>query len=402
MEIFREFIRQIVILFLEVSPYLLLGMIIAGLIHLFIGREFISNQIGKGGVSSVVKATLLGIPLPVCSCGVIPIVSSLEKEGAHRSSLMSFLVSTPTTGVDSILATYSLMGPLFALFRPLAAAVAGVSLGLLDFFFEGEYKEKPKPAPHAHSLLHPLFKLREFFRYSFLEVPQDIGRALLIGIVIGAAITAFLPQEWFSGLRPPYDFIASLFLSIPLYVCSTGSIPVAVSLIEKGFSPGAGLIFLIAGPATNAVTLAFVYSKMGKRSFYLYLFNLIIVSLLMGILFNYLWLSFGADQRLLTGAGKMLPLAVKTVSAAVLLLLVLNGLRRKMVCPVNISADLRIAVPDIHCQHCRSVLESKLGELSGLRSVFVDVNKKSVNINGRIDREQALRLIREAGYHPRE
>ena len=121
MAIIINFFKECVYLWLEMAPYLLFGMSVAGLLHVFLGQDIISRHLGAGGIKSVVKATLLGIPLPICSCGIIPVASSLEKEGAHKSSILAFLVATPTTGVDSILATYSLLGPLFAIFRPLAA-----------------------------------------------------------------------------------------------------------------------------------------------------------------------------------------------------------------------------------------------------------------------------------------
>lgn len=324
MNMITSFINEFIALWLEISPYLLLGMFISGLIHIFLGKDFIVRHLGGGGIWSVFKATIFGIPLPVCSCGVIPLASSLRREGAHKSSILAFLVATPTTGVDSILATFSLMGPLFMLFRPLGALLAGMAVGTFDFYFEKEDSaqvisivDEPKKSISMRE------KLRGMFRYAFIVVPRDIGKWLIVGTLLGALIAVIVPQELVTEyLKSPLDYFGALVLGIPLYVCATGSIPIAVSLMAKGFSPGAALIFLIAGPATNAITLSFVKASLGNKSFWVYLLTIIIVSLFIGIGFNFLWGLLGNDIRLVTGMGKMLPLWFKSVSGVVLAVLV--------------------------------------------------------------------------------
>ncbi|MFH2138008.1 MAG: permease [Candidatus Omnitrophota bacterium] len=403
MQIAINFLKEILSLWLEVSPYLLLGMVFAGLLHVFLGKEFITRQLGKAGIGSVIKATLLGIPLPVCSCGVIPVVSSLRKDGAHKSSILSFLVSTPTTGIDSILASYSLLGPLFALFRPLGAALAGIILGVLDYIIEGKDEQQKAIPEHDHPKLHIVFRGKEFLRYCFLEIPQDIGKALIIGIVAGGAISAFIPQELFSQyVSFPFDFIVALVIGIPLYVCATGSIPVAVTLIQKGFSPGAGLVFLIVGPATNAITLSFVRAKLGKKSFYLYLITIIVVAVVLGFVFNYVWATLGEDSRLVTGGGKMLPEQVKIICGLIMAVLIGNGLRKEKTCSGLLNPDLEIIVPDMDCDHCKITLENKLKELDGITAVHIDIPQKSVKITGKIDKQLVINKIIESGYTPQK
>ncbi len=401
MSIITNFFKESISLWLEVSPYLLLGMTFAGLLHVLIGKAFISRQLGKGGLSSIVKATAIGVPLPVCSCGVIPLAASLRKDGAHKSSVLSFLVSTPTTGVDSIFATYSLMGPLFAIFRPLGALIAGIFLGSLDYIVEGR-KEKPAVIPeHAHHKMKPSHRVREFFRYSFREIPEDIGMWLIIGTLLGGAIAAFIPKEIFSQyVFFPFDFLIALVIGIPLYVCATGSIPIAASLIAKGFSPGAALVFLIAGPATNAITLSFVRVKLGKKSFNLYLLSIILVSLLLGLLFNFVWVKLGANPNLIMGAGQMIPFSVKAVCAFILLGLIAPSLFKRKT--HAIPQGIEVEVPDIHCAHCKVVLEASLAELEGVEEVFVDVAKKKVHLSGAADRKNIIDKIKKAGYHPKD
>lgn len=400
--IFINFFNETLNLWLSVSPYLLLGMFIAGLLHVFLGQAFISRQLGRPGFWSIIKATLLGIPLPVCSCGVIPLANSLEKDGAHKSSILAFMVSTPTTGVDSILATYSLMGPLFAIFRPLAALVEGLSLGLIHYFTGGG-KETPKiSAAHSHKPETIHFKISEVFRYAFFEMPQDLGRWLILGTILGGAISAAIPQDLLSKyFFFPLDFIAALAVGIPLYVCATGSIPIAVSLMAKGFSPGAALVFLIAGPATNAITLSFVRVKMGRRAFWVYLSGIVIVAVLMGLIFNFLWLVLGQKPELISGAGAMLSYEIKLISAIILFTLIAIAFLKQK--PVGqFIAEVDIAVPDIHCPHCRETLEKKLRPLEGVEEIFVDLGNKTVKIRGGASKELIISKIKEAGYHPVE
>jgi len=323
MHILAAIIRETVSLWIAMAPYLLVGMMVAGMLHLFLGKAFISRHLGSPGIASVIKATVLGIPLPVCSCGVIPLASSLQKEGAHRSSVLSFLVSTPATGVDSIFATYALMGPLFAIFRPLQALVAGIATGLADLLF-GKRVDQPSAVPdHSHAPVAGTHRLREFLRYSFIGIPGDIGLWLVVGTLIGGIITAMVPQSLVTRyVAFPFDFAAALLFGLPVYVCATGSIPIAASLIDKGFTPGAGLIFLIVGPATNAITLSFVRARMGARSFWLYLTVIIVTAVLFGLAFNALWSFFGSSRALITGGGAMLPVWLQNASGVALLALV--------------------------------------------------------------------------------
>jgi uncharacterized protein len=399
MNTFSNIIKESANLWLEVSPYLLFGMFVAGLLHIFLGKDFISRHLGRGGFLSILKATLFGIPLPVCSCGVIPLASGLRKDGAHKSSVLSFLVSTPTTGVDSIAATYSLLGPLFMVFRFLGSLFAGLTVGIFDYMFEGHLEKKePKPY-HQHAKIPVSFKLSKLLSYSFLEIPRDIGKWLIFGTVIGGVIAAVIPEDIFLHfLSFPKDFAIALLIGIPLYVCATGSIPIAVSLIAKGFSPGAGLVFLIVGPATNAITLSFVRTKLGKRSFYIYLTSIVFVAVLLGLVFNYVWAHLSGDTLLLTPAGKMIPLIFKKISGIILFgIIIFSFMKRK---GLQFAADLEIIVGDIHCGNCKISLESSLKKVDGIEAVRVDEENKKIAVKGSITQDALCAVIREAGYHP--
>jgi uncharacterized protein len=401
MEIITSILRESAYLWLEISPYLLFGIFFAGLLHIFLGKGFIYRHLGRGGLLSIVKATLFGIPLPVCSCGVIPLAAGLRKDGAHKSSVLSFLVSTPTTGVDSIAATYSLLGPLFTLFRFLGSFICGLAVGFFDYIFEGRL-EKTVPRPlHKHPAAGNTFRLKRLLLYSFIEIPRDIGKWLIFGTFLGGAIAALIPADLFMNyLSFPRDFLVAIMLGVPLYVCATGSIPIAVSLIAKGFSPGAGLVFLIVGPATNAITLSFVRTKLGRRSFYIYLISIVTVAAMLGLVFNYLWQGFALKGSLLAGGGQMLPFSAKRLSAIALLIIIGAAVLRKQ--KPAFAADLVVSVPDIHCAHCRISLEGYLKKIGAVDAVRVDEDKKTISVEGKASRQAILKAIREAGYHPAE
>lgn len=393
------FASETIHIWLEMSFYILIGLFCAGLLHVFVSKDFIARQLGRGGIASVIKATLVGIPLPVCSCGVIPLAQSLKKEGAHRSSVISFLVSAPATGIDSILATYSLLGPLFAIFRPFADLCTGIVAGTVDYILGGKHEKDTVNVPHIHQKTSTVYKAQEFVRYSVTELPQDIGKWLVIGTVVGGAITAMIPRQLFERFFSyPFDFLAALGVGVPLYVCATGSIPIATSLIQKGFTPGAALVFLITGPATNIVTMAFIRSQFGKKAFYIYLFSLVVVSVVLGLLFNFLWGLFGNDVKLISGAGKALPGSLKAVSGIILLCIIARvWVQQRGMC--QNGSVLRLRLSDLHCGSCKMVIEERLSKLPGVEKVSVNVRHKIVEISGSASLEDVRRTIEEAGYH---
>ncbi|RLA78387.1 MAG: hypothetical protein DRG33_05585, partial [Deltaproteobacteria bacterium] len=191
MKVLEVFLHETVSLWMDMAPYLLLGMFIAGMLHLVMREDFISRHLGQSSPAAVLKATLLGIPLPLCSCGVIPVAASLRRDGASKGATMAFLVSTPTTGVDSVLATYSLLGPLFALFRPLAALMSGLVVGGLSLLVEGDGKEMGKRAALRAQGIGS--RLKGALRYGFVDLAREIGGWLLFGVLVGGAISTVLP-----------------------------------------------------------------------------------------------------------------------------------------------------------------------------------------------------------------
>ncbi len=296
----------------EMSPYLLLGFLIAGLMHAFIPGKLFTRYLSGTSFRSVINAALFGIPLPLCSCGVIPTAMSLRKEGASKGAAVSFLIATPQTGIDSILATFSLMGLPFAIIRPIAAFVTALFGGqMVNTFASDEtmpedntanahhhccccHEEESKHEEHHDCCCHAeketiAHKLKEAFEYGFGEIMEDIGKWLVVGIVV-AALISMIPSNWFSIFQGNTfaSILLVLVLSIPMYLCATGSIPIAVALMLKGLTPGAALVMLMAGPASNMASIMVIGKKLGRRTLITYLCSIIFGAIACALIIDFL------------------------------------------------------------------------------------------------------------------
>ena len=396
-DLFANVMKQIWDFTLIVSPWLILGFLFSGLIHAFIGEKFIRQHLGGGGFSPVLKATLFGIPLPICSCGVIPLSAGLRNDGASKAATMSFLVSTPTTGIDSIFVTYAFLGATFAILRPLSALVGGLLVGALIILLVKEKTDKrdfqPVPA-HAHSLKD---RLKDGFNYGFGVLPEDIGKTVLWGILIGGALSALLPQDISQVYlsNPVIAYPLMLAISIPLYVCAIGSVPVAAAMMSKGLVPGAALAFLIAGTATNAVTIAFVAKKFGKRILIIYLVSIVFLALISGILLDSLLGGVVAKDMLFKG--RELPYFLKLVSTVLFVGLVIKSFWKKKGEKIK-EVKYTFHVPDMECKHCQMTLQQALKEMPGVKNVEVLLGEKLVKVDGDVDETTIRKQLEKAGY----
>jgi uncharacterized membrane protein YraQ (UPF0718 family) len=309
----------------EMSPYLLFGFFMAGILSVLISQQFVERHLGGRGIWPLVKASIFGVPLPLCSCGVIPVSMSLRKHGASKGSTVSFLLSTPQTGMDSVFVTLSLLGPLFAIFRPLAAFVTGIVGGaLVDVFGYNAEEDSPIPPKCSDECCGGAEnnkKIARGLKYGFVTLPRDIGKAMLVGLVAAAVISVLVPDDFLAeklgmgkGLLP---MVVMMILGIPVYVCATASVPVAAVLILKGLTPGAALVFLMTGPATNAASFATIWKILGKTTAITYLATVAGCALLGGIILDYI--AVGVDFEIVARPGWMLPPIVKHMSAVVLL-----------------------------------------------------------------------------------
>ena len=292
--------KEVLSLINEMSPYLLLGFFFAGVMHAFIPGMVYNRYLGGKGFKSVFYGALFGVPLPLCSCGVLPTAMSLRKQGASKGATASFLISTPETGVDSIIATYSVLGLPFAVIRPVAAFCNAIMGGWLINKFGDKDEVVPVGASATTCCCHHkqeethhegfLGKMREALRFGFVEMIEDIGKWLVIGLVIAGLITVFVPDEFFALFRgnTQLSMLLVLCIAIPMYICATGSIPIAVALMMKGLTPGAALVLLMAGPACNMASILVINKTLGRKSLVLYLVSIITMAILWGHVVDYL------------------------------------------------------------------------------------------------------------------
>ena len=342
--------------FYEASVYLLFGFFVAGLLHVYLPADLIARHLGRNDFRSVGLAALLGAPIPLCSCGVLPAAASLQRQGASRAPLLSFLISTPETGVDSVALTYGLMGPVMAVVRPVVAVVTALIAGIVSMGVKEDADgaaaaqvschdtcadaeaaptdscdEACAPggavAPGGRRFLHSL-------HYGLSLVLDDIALSLLAGMLLTGILAGLLPDDffaqvpgWGSGLVP---MLAMIVVGLPLYLCASASTPIAAALVAKGLSPGAALVFLLVGPATNVATMSVVGRLLGRRHLGVYLCVIVLVSLAAGLLVD----------ATLAGAIHVVPFedlgqdsdvifALKALSAVALVLLLLRSFVRK-------------------------------------------------------------------------
>ena len=325
----------------EASPWVLLGFAAAGAIHAWVPEAALARHLGGKGPGSVLKAAIIGIPLPLCSCGVLPVAAGLRRGGAGRGATAAFLVSTPETGVDSIAVTWALMDPLMTVLRPVAALVTALVAGLAANALPEPPAAPALDTPKACTggccngqcaAAAPASRLGTGLAFLRDELLPDIGKWLLLGVLLAGLISALVPESALAGLPGGEwgSMLAMLAVAVPLYICATSSTPVAAALVLKGLSPGAALVLLLAGPATNAATIAVVGRILGKGAAPVYVGAIAVCSLGLGWVANRLYGLLGLDPAAsIRAAGAGLPPALEGASAAALLALVAWSLLRK-------------------------------------------------------------------------
>lgn len=415
--------------FSEMAPYLLLGFGVAGLLSVFISPERVERHLGGRGLLPTIKAAVLGVPLPLCSCGVIPVSASLRRHGAGRGATASFLLSTPQTGMDSILVTYGLLGGVFAIYRPIVALLSGIFGGVLVSLAGApaaakaeEQAAQSDPCREACCSEEGGNRWMRSLRYGFVILPEDIGRALLVGVGIAALLTAVLDP----GMLAPYlgsgplAILVMMALGIPIYVCATASVPVAFALIvQGGVSAGAGFAFLVTGPATNAATLAVLWRVLGPRTALIYLFVVAATAFGGGLLLDQ-FLAPESIRQAVTGH-EMLP-GLFNHLAGVALLAVLGyalwpgrphhagheqahehehpaGEEDATAAPAEAGQRAVIDVRGMTCNHCANSVQRALLESPGVQEATVDLPAGAANVAGKgLDFDRLRQAVQQLGY----
>ena len=401
----ENFILELWSLTKDMSPYLLLGFLIAGILSVVISPASVEKNLGGKGLFPIVKASLFGIPLPLCSCGVIPVATSLYKHGANKSATTSFLISTPQTGVDSILVTYSLLGPIFAIFRPIAALLAGIVGGLAVEITDNGSESNVNPSTQVIDNDKSFF--RRIYEYGFISLPQDIGKPLILGIMVAAMISMVVPDDFFASYfgNGFVGLIIMMFAGIPIYVCATASVPIALSLMSIGLSPGAAFVFLMTGPATNAATISTVWKILGKKTTFIYLSAVSGSSLVAGLFINLF--SSEIDSHLHDHDHWMLPVWLQITSSVLFLGILINSLLRLYFPSMFVSdesikvneADLVVSVGGMTCNHCVNSVTNAILEVTNVEDVNVNLGSGETKINGNnINIDEVVESITSSGY----
>lgn len=353
MEIINTFMNNFIDMFISMSFYIVLGLLCVGVLNTYVDKDKILKHLGKNKFSSVVKASVIGVPLPLCSCGVVPTAVELKKSGASNGAVTSFLISTPQTGVDSMLATYSMMGLLMAIFRPIAAFASGIiGGGIVNLFAKNDTMNmedlevtsccsetssqdsccstepvvesscccstetvvesscccstEPVVESSCCCSTEPVVessccsgekvekstnKFFQVFKYAFGKFLDDIAVHFIIGMFIATIISTFLPVDFFVNIGLDKGILAMfavVLVGLPMYICSTASIPIALSLVAKGLSYGSAFAFLFTGPVTNVASLLVLGKVLGKKITAMYIGSVVLCSIFFGFVLDFI------------------------------------------------------------------------------------------------------------------
>ena len=415
--------NEIIELINEMSPYLLLGFLLAGLMHAFIPGSMYHRYLGEQSFRSVLNAALLGIPIPLCSCGVIPTAMSLYRQGASKGASVSFLIATPQTGVDSIIATYSLMGLPFALARPLAALCTSLVGGQLVNMFDDRAVAPASVSSDIPSVKLGFWKRVQLaLRYAFVEMMQDIGKWLVVGLIVAGLITVFVPDSFFALFADNslLSILLVLLCAVPMYLCATGSIPIAVALMMKGLSPGTALVLLMAGPAVNVASVLVVSKVMGRRTLLLYLLSIVGGAVAFGLGIDYLlpreW--FTSHLEAMQNCCHESPAYFNIGCTVLLMILLANALVRRFFiksrCNCNseerscschdamtdgkVDKVMTLHVKGMSCNHCRTNVERAIAALPGVIAVSVDLPSATAVVEGDVLVEDVRQAVEAIGF----
>lgn len=427
----ENFLIEIVDVYLEMAPYLLLGLTFAGILHVIFSKEFVARHLGGNNVIAVLKAAIFGVPLPLCSCGVVPTALSLRKSNASEGATISFLISTPQTGVDSIIATYGMMGPIFAIFRPIAAFLMGIIGGIATNIIGIKAKKIEQIDESSCNTgkdcngnceltesknLSILGKIKSGFKYGYIDMLDDISKQIVVGILLSAVISFFIPDDFFTKFvgNSLLEMLIMIIGGVPLYICATGSIPIAMALLGKGVSAGAVFVFLAVGPATNAATITLIGNAMGKKISFLYVSVISVSAVIAGLILNfisetYLNGSISANAMAHHSHNSTTPVSTIVFTSFFSIIMLLSLGRHYLpfvfkkgenrdIHPEGLGAVVILNIEGMSCGNCVKNVEEAILSVDGMTNVKVDLRKKQATINGDGDFNLVKKRIENAGY----
>jgi len=401
----ERYLMEVWKILLDLGFPLLLGIIIAGAIHVFLPPGFVHRNFGGRGIKSVFKATIIGVPMPLCSCGVIPTAIGLKQDGASNGASTSFLISTPQTGVDSILVSATFLGWPFAIFKLVVAFITGIIGGTAVDLADKHQGIKNHPNRTTEQFNNYNSKLKEAVDFGLYELLGMIYRWIIIGIFLAALISIFVPTgylseiSWISGFG---GLFLMLLISLPLYVCATASVPIAASLIAAGMPPGTALVLLMAGPASNIATIGAIYRAFGGRILAIYLATVAVFSIFFGWLFDFVispeqasaihhhetygWFAITCAVILIGLFGLLIYKDIKTKTNV------------KTIKSVDNEMGIKLNVKGMTCQHCAMNVTKALESVDGVTSVKVSVDDGLAIVDGNVNSDKLVKSVKDAGY----
>jgi len=387
----------------EFAPFLILGFFISGVLSVYLTVEIVQKYLGSDSLFSVFLASLLGVPLPLCSCGVIPVSAYLSKHGASKGSVTSFLISTPQTGVDSIFITYAMLGPFFAIYRPIIAFFSGILGGACVHLFDDD-KNNIVEENCDDDCCDDQSKSKIFniFNYGFVKLPMDIAGPLIFGLVLSSLILVFIPSNYFDMVGSGFlGMLIMLVVGLPTYVCATASVPIAFALHASGFSMGAVLVFLMSGPATNITTMTVIYKILGRKNLLIYLLSIVICSIGFGLLFDLMFPGLGIEDNNYS-VSHILDSNMRIALSLSLIFILFNSLRIKYFVSKNgsISSNSNLLyVEGMTCNHCVDSVKKSLSKINGIENIDINLSDGKLTYNSSSDiGENVVEAILSLGY----
>lgn len=409
----KEYIYPLIDLLNEMSPYLLFGFLIAGILHEFVPRRIYADKLSGNNFRSVFWAAMFGIPLPLCSCGVIPTAASLRREGASKGATVSFLIATPQTGVDSILATASVLGIPFAIMRPFAALVTAIAGGCITNRVNRNDENQDIAISNEENNKNFWQKCVGTLRYGFIEMLQNIGKWIVLGLVIAAIITIAVPDSFFTRFNdyPILNMLIVLAFAVPMYLCATGSIPIAAALILKGLSPGAALVLLMAGPATSMAAILVTNRILGRKTLIVYLLTIIVGAMGFGLIIDHLlpaeWFTSAIHIHETGCCGAEGAPWWQTASSILFVTLlatafIIKHRNGKSCCnhgQCDCNREQKYRIDGMMCNHCKANVEKNIAQVPGVTSVRVELAEGAAYVQGEdVDPEAIIKAIESLGY----
>lgn len=400
-----EYLKNIWAVLADLSFWLLLGCFVSGLLHVFVSQKWLNRHLGGSGFLSVVKSVFIGVPMPLCSCGVIPAALGLKKQGAGAGASMGFLISTPQTGIDSIFVSASMLSWPFAVFKLVAAFILGIIGGGISNIISGDSSGEDVAVQGDNP--NQSRKLYSIYDFAINDLLYMIWRWIVIGVLISAAITTWVPAEAFSDWTS-YSLIlvllSVLLISLPLYVCATSSVPIAAALVDAGMPLSAALVFLMAGPATNIATIGAVYKGFGPKHLLNYLLTIILGSLVLAYCFDFLLAG--------KGLGVMHHHHSESYASYLLLfffaLFLYRDLKNFFKPKFQLDSNLQIEtysfyVGGLSCQGCVKKLSSALLVLDCIENLNVNLDTGLVEMTAKSDlRSKIQESVEKIGFQLKE